>query len=67
MTAPYTAYLETVVNAVNDYAFDYTDEMLHTVMKKNPDANKAALRKVVDKLLNFLQDSIDKYFDKFEM
>jgi len=60
-------FVDAVINAVNDYSYDSSERMLEEIIKLYPNIDPAVLRQDVDKLLNFVQDAIDKYFDKFEL
>ena len=53
--------------AVNDYGYDSSEQMLNQIRTKYGTIDELTLRQDVDKLLNFVQDAIDKYFDKFEL
>eukprot|EP00041_Stephanoeca_diplocostata_P005865 m.69758 g.69758 ORF g.69758 m.69758 type:complete len:214 (-) comp16045_c0_seq10:1217-1858(-) len=61
------AFVDAVINAVNDYAYDASEQMLKTLLASDPQLDPVAMRRVVNKLLNFVQDQIDKYYDKYEL
>lgn len=65
-TSP-VVFVDAVINAINDYSYDACESLLKQLLATDPKLDKVELRKAIDALLNFLQDKIDKYFDKFEL
>lgn len=65
-TSP-VAFVDAVINAVNDYAYDASEQMLKALLASDPQLDPVAMRRVVNKLLSFVQDQIDKYYDKYEL
>lgn len=62
-----TALGAAVINAVNDYCYDGSEEMVSLLQRENEAVDPTVLRQDVEKFLNFTQDAVDKYLDKFEL
>lgn len=61
------ALVVAVINAVNDYCYDGSEEMVSLLERENETVDPTVLRQDVEKFLNFTQDAVDKYLDKFEL
>ena len=52
---------------MNDYCYDGSEEMVALLEREHQTVDPTVLRQDIEKCLNFTQDAVDKYFDKFEL
>lgn len=59
--------VDLAINAVNDIAFDRAEELRKRLLLHHSNLDEDELLQTLNAVLNYVQDSIDKYFDKFEL
>eukprot|EP00039_Didymoeca_costata_P026351 m.15784 g.15784 ORF g.15784 m.15784 type:complete len:211 (-) comp5484_c0_seq1:96-728(-) len=60
-------FVDYVINAVNDACYNSSEDIVKRIIAANPSVDEGLLRQDVDKVLNHIQDAVDKYFDLFEL